>query len=307
MFDIVCLGSSLVDLFITSKEFSLSKSDQGVLLCSRFGEKIDVDEFTMVSGGGASNTAVGFARQGFSVASISELGKDALSHTVLDELLDEGVDTSMIIREKREDTGMSVILIAPAGGRTILVNRGASSQLEDTDIEWLQLIDSRWLHVSSLAGQFPLLQKIMYHVGEHKQGFSWNPGTADLALLQSGQLQVTHLTASILFLNRSEWQLLESLQLEIKQRIPVIIITSGKEGGVVYTKGVETKYSSLEVPTKDETGAGDAFGVGFVSAHLRGASLQECIELGKANAAGVVQQMGAKAGLLSQTKTSILN
>ena len=50
----------------------------------------------------------------------------------------------------------------------------------------------------------------------------------------------------------------------------------------------------------EETGAGDAFCVGFVSAYLYHQSLETCLEWGKRNAASVVTQIGAKDGLLTK-------
>jgi len=48
----------------------------------------------------------------------------------------------------------------------------------------------------------------------------------------------------------------------------------------------------------DRTGAGDAFGSGFVSALIKGASLDEALQLGSANATGVLGEWGANEGLL---------
>lgn len=302
MFEVVTMGASLVDLFIQSPEFILSRADNGVLLCSKYGDKIDVDSFTMTSGGGASNTAVGFARQGFSTAVITELGKDPLAEVVLRDFRQEGVETAWIVQEKREETGMSVILISPEGGRTVMVHRGASSMLENTDVPWLDLGECRWVHASNLSGQLELLQQLFFQVKETPTlGMSWNPGKADLKLLASGQLQIPSLSMDILTVNEQEWQMVAAVHDQIRKQLPRILITRGREGGVVLEQsGQSFPFEIIPVTTVDETGSGDAFAVGFIAAHLRGESTRDAIELGRQNAASVVQHMGGKQGLLKR-------
>jgi ribokinase len=53
-----------------------------------------------------------------------------------------------------------------------------------------------------------------------------------------------------------------------------------------------------KVKVADRTGAGDAFGSGFVAAIAKGQSIGEALTLGSANATSVVQKIGAKAGIL---------
>lgn len=302
MFEVVTIGSSLVDLYIESDEFKLSSSQDGVLLCSKYGDKIDVSSFTMTSGGGASNTSVGFARQGFKTAVITELGRDPLAQVILEDFAKHSVETAWVVQEKREETGMSVILIAPDGGRTVMVNRGASSMLENNDVPWLELEECRWVHATNLSGQLELLQHLLYQVQQTPTlGMSWNPGKADLRLITEGKLSVASLSMDMLCVNQEEWEMLAEQHSELRQQVPLIIITRGREGGVVLEKnGAEHPYEIIPVPTKDETGAGDAFAVGFVSAHLRGEGLAAAIELGRKNAASVAQNIGAKDGLLKR-------
>jgi ribokinase len=48
----------------------------------------------------------------------------------------------------------------------------------------------------------------------------------------------------------------------------------------------------------DRTGAGDAFGSGFVAWYALGKSLEEAITFASANATSVVTKVGATAGIL---------
>ena len=55
---------------------------------------------------------------------------------------------------------------------------------------------------------------------------------------------------------------------------------------------------SEDTPTPDRTGAGDAFGSGFVAKIIEEAGLTEALTFGSANSTSVVQQIGAKTGIL---------
>jgi len=134
MYDLITIGSALIDIFIRSKQFILRPTSKGTLICQLYGEKIDVDSFLIATGGGGSNAAVGFARAGFNVATVTETGKDTLADLLLSEFHKECVATNYVAQERREETGGSVIMLGEDGGRTVMVHRGASSLLDPHDI-----------------------------------------------------------------------------------------------------------------------------------------------------------------------------
>jgi len=301
MYDIVSIGSSVVDSFIKSKAFKLQKTDQGVLLCQTYGEKIDVDEYIVKTGGGGSNTAVGFSRMGFKTALVTELGKDIWADLIVQELKNEVVDSKLVVKEKNEKTGGSIILLGDDGGRTIMVHRGASAQLDPKDIPVSQISRSKWVHLSSISGQKDTLKFIFEVIRDDHTKMSWNPGNKELELLLSGEIDLKRLPVNILILNKHEWDSIREIQAQVLRAIPQILVTNGKHGGEVYLDGRAIfKFFSDSVETVDETGAGDSFAVGFVSEYLRGGELKDCLDLAKKNAVSVVRQVGAKAGLLKQ-------
>lgn len=308
MHDVLTIGSALVDIFIKSHQFVLKPISKGTLICQVYGEKIDVDGFSIVSGGGGSNTAVGFARAGFNVASVTETGKDTLSELILSEFHAECVATNYIVQEKREETGGSVILIGEDGGRTVMVHRGASSMLDPHDIPMKAVKKADWIHLSSIAGRLPALQKVAAGLREGRAQCSWNPGSAELELINQKQLTAETIPCKILILNLEEWKKIRLHQQAFKAVVPEIIVTDGSKGGKLYLKGARRPHSfdSSGIRTIDATGAGDSFAVGYVTARLKGVQPVEALEWGKANAGSVVQHLGAKAGLLTAQQLSKL-
>lgn len=57
-----------------------------------------------------------------------------------------------------------------------------------------------------------------------------------------------------------------------------------------------------DVTVKDTTGAGDAFGSGFLSQWILGAPLKASLLFASANATSVIKEIGAKEGILRQGK-----
>lgn len=303
MFDVITIGSSLIDIFVRSDEFQLKKMDHGVLLCQLLGEKVEVDDMALRTGGGGSNTAVGFARMGFNAAAVTETGKDPWADIILHELHKEYVGTSFVVREKHEQTGGSVILVSQDGGRTVMVHRGAASQLDPHDIPERHLPYTEWIHLSSIAGRKNTLEKIFSVVqNSQRPRMSWNPGKQELQLLAEGRIAVTNLPVEILFVNEEEWGMLDSLHGQLQKQINHLVVTNGSKGGRVFWDGDWHEYQIDPVPSIDDTGAGDSFAVGYVSAVLYDKDLETALSWGKRNAASVVQHVGAKPGLLAKSK-----
>ncbi len=301
MYDVITIGSSLIDTFIHSGEFQVRSEKEGMLLCQTYGDKIEVDSFTVMTGGGGGNTAVGFARMGFRVGVISELGKDVLGSIIEQDFHAEKVATNFLIAERKEQTGGSVILIGTDGGRTVLVHRGASSLLDPQDIPDSALERTGWIHLASISGRLATLQHIFAVTRAHNKRVSWNPGKDELQLLNDGSLPLASLVCEVLVVNRQEWAMLEHVQIPLEKAIPYLVITDGKNGGRYFTRESGWhEYDSLEAQSVDDTGAGDSFVVGFVSALLLQKEAHEAIRWGVFSARSVVQQVGAKPGLLTR-------
>jgi len=307
MFDALTIGSALADIFISSSDFELQQTGDGIFLCQMYGAKIEVDSFALHTGGGASNVAAGLSRAGLSVASIVELGKDSLAKMVLDDLQREHVDTEYVISERREQTGGSVILVGHDGGRTVLVHRGASSQLDPKDIPERAIERAGWIHLSSIAGRVPTLRKIGQLATKHKKKISWNPGSAELALLACEEVSLKDLPIQIMIMNQQEWEAVSEAEHTIRKAIPELIITNGKAGLDLYVEGTATHVAAQKGETAvDETGAGDAFASGYVAARFYGKPVDRAVAWGMANAASVVHHFGAKPGLLRYKELSTI-
>lgn len=293
MFDVISIGSSLVDIFLNVPQVKLKP-----------GDKIELEMMRMISGGGGTNTAVGFARAGFKAAVMSETGQDNVASVILTELQRENVDTSLIVREKLEQTGGSVILVGDDGSRTALIHRGASSMLDVYDISPFWLTKAKWVHLSNIAGREDALRKIFELIRKDPDTvLSWNPGKKELAMIADGTIAVADIPCKVLIVNTQEWEMVKAQQDQLVKEIPEIVVTAGKDGGFAYVDGKKSlKFFGTQVPSVDDTGAGDAFCTGYVVGQLLRQPPEKCIEYGVRNAGSVISYWGAKAGLLDRQR-----
>lgn len=302
MYDILSIGSSLVDIFLQSGDLESTHNGQQQTLI--YGDKINLDDFHVFSGGGASNTATAFARLGLKAAVISETGRDEFADLILKDFQQEGVATNLLIQEKLERTGGSVVLVAKNGERVAMTYRGAASQLDPYDIPAFWLSKTTWVHLSSISGNAATLEKIFKIIaGAQDTKLSWNPGKAELALLANQTLSIAKIPCEIFFVNEEEWALVNKVQKEILANFPQVVVTRGKIGGDVYLFSRHAfNYEGQQVRAVDATGAGDAFAAGYVAATVRGYDVKTAITWGVKNASNVVAFFGAKMGLLYQSQ-----
>jgi ribokinase len=308
---VLTIGSVLVDIFISSDQFEITHGDEEVFTTRSRGGKLTVDSFKIKTGGGGGNTAAGFAAAGFDVGCVAELGVDELAEIVVADLRRHGVKTTYLVQERKEETGGSVLLVSSGGERTALVHRGAAAMLDPHDIDEHLLSKQDWIHLSSVAGRTQTIQEIFRVAYDHSVPISWNPGQAELeelAKMSDNQETlaeyVSHFArdshpVKVLLLNKQEWQLVEGIQSALRSVVQTIVVTDSVRGGVVYQGDSEQTFNAKTVESVDNTGAGDAFAVGFVSALIYKKTISTAVQWGVRNAASVVQQPGAKHGLLS--------
>ena len=304
-YDVLAIGSGVLDIFIKSEKFKVIKSDEvqgGIAICEVYGGKMEVDEVTISSGGGGTNTAYSFARKDLKTAVICEMGNDPASLIVHRDMENVGVDTRFIVQEADETTAVSTILISEDGGRSIIVYRGASAMLDNKDVPW-EKIKARWVHVTSLGGNMSLLTKILEWARDNNSRVSFNPGITEI---EKGKKLLSLLPmVEILFLNRAEAKRVFDRDYCVEgsgypEGAVVTVITDAERGGVICEGGKCVSYKTTR-PKKvvDTTGSGDSFASGMVAGVLYGLSYRDSILWGTKNASACVAGVGAKYGSLS--------
>lgn len=303
---IICaLGAASQDVFLSGKGIrsQLDAISNEYVEEFKLGAKLNVEHVVFASGGGATNAAVTFSRQGLNASFIGRVGRDTAGHGVLSELDKEHIDTSKTIYDEQQGTQYSTILVTESGERTILVYRGAAQAHTASDYETIDFTNFQWLYVSSFGGAFEALSVIFDHAKKHGIKVAFNPGQAELDQpeLLKGLLE----DVAVLLTNKDEAALIvegassEELARHLLHYVPVAVVSDGPNG-VIATDGKTIVEAGMyeDVPVIDRTGAGDAFGSGFVSQYAQGRSLKDSVIFGSANSTSVVNKFGAKEGIL---------
>lgn len=303
---IATLGAATLDVFLAGKDLHAKRDVRTHDYVEQFplGAKLELDNVTFSTGGGATNAAVTFARQGYSTSILAKIGDDLPGREVLQDLHNHRVKTDQIVCDLDGATGYSTLLVAPNGERTILVFRGASEDLQAEEFK-LSKLEADWLYISSLAGNLDLLKTVLTAAVANKIKVALNPGSKEL--VEAEQLQKLLPQVQVLIANKQEFQKLfkekepAALLKAATRYCRYAVLTDGKNGSwtsdgrQVYRAGM---YKDVKVI--DRTGAGDAYGSGFVSSLAAEKPIEHALSFASANASSVVRYVGAKTGILGK-------
>lgn len=309
--DIITIGSATQDVYVFSKQFHVHddpRRGSGRAEFFAFGTKIELDDIFFEIGGGATNSAFTFHRQGLPVGCIAKVGQDGAGQEVRRILRDCKIKDYLIYDQKQR-TGRSVIFLGTLGERTILVYRGAAQSIKPKEIKPARLKAAQWLYVTSLGGNMSVLKKIISIKKSSHTSIFLNPGQLEI---RQGKKILNSLLkdVDILLLNRDEaaaitgraYSNIKGMLLELSALGPgVVLITDGQRGSYLAVDKTFLHVIIKSVKCVDTTGAGDAYGSAFLSGWLRyRGDLHKSLTLASNNAESVVQKIGAKHGLLAR-------
>src|SRR3989344_99573 len=310
MYDIITFGSASQDVFLKSKKFlpvlgKIFATGKGI--CLPLGSKIEIGDIFFTSGGGGTNTAATFANQGFKVVYCGMVGRDNFGELLVKELKEIKISTDLVRQTKSKPTALSVILTYPGKDRTILVYRGASDFLKKNDLPWPELKKTKWFYLAPFSGPLAdATENLVNFASKNNIKIAFNPGYSQLTMPRPVLARILK-KIDILILNREEASLLADIPYQKEKEIfgkidqlagGITIMTKGGEG-VTVSDGRHFYYAkSLGTKMVDGTGAGDAFGAGFVSGMIQQDDIVYAIQLAMANSGSCITKLGAKEGLL---------
>ncbi|MBR3322742.1 carbohydrate kinase family protein [Candidatus Saccharibacteria bacterium] len=301
---IVSIGAALQDVYLIDHD-DFGTNSRGFFNQIELGTKVDIDKIKFGTGGGATNAATTFARHGHESIFMGCISNDPAGQAILNSLDDEGIDSSYITYLNRYQTGYSVVLLAPSGERTILTCRGASAHFDALSPDDLETACPDWLYVTTFRGEMDILDRFFTKAKSLGTKIMFNPGNLELEHLRKFLGLLTDV--DVLLLNKSEAQkvvegkLLTELVSKLRNYVPNVIITDGNQGAIAAdSKEIYRAGLYEDVPIKDSTGAGDAFGSGFLAAYADGKSFVDSLIFASANSTSVVQHIGSKDGILTK-------
>lgn len=304
---IVSLGSGLQNIFLIDHDDLTSMVFHGEPILNRIhtGTNIEIDNIAFEVGGSGVNSAIAFSRFGHEAILMGNIAKDAAGTAIVKKLEHEGVDTSYLNFLSRKSTGASVILLnSNSGERTTLTCNGASDQFGNLDSGDLGSIQPEWLYITNLYGDFEVFTKFATKARQLGAKIVFNPGRIELS--NGAEMTKALKLTDILIVNKKEasrmvpGKTLSELLYHLQGYVPATIVTDGPMGGVA-TDGKETYRFGIyeDIKIVDATGAGDAFGAGFVAHFAEKHNFKDALIFASANATSVIGKVGGNVGILS--------
>ena len=299
IFDVITFGSATKDIFLRLKkeEFKLKSG----FISFPIGAKIFIEEINTATGGGGTNTAATFSNLGFKTAYCGKVGDDEEGE-VIEKELEKFKIFKFLKKDKKHPTAISIVLSSAFFKRTILIYRGACHFLRKKDIPFGKL-KAKWFYIGPLSGESAKIFPILINFAKnHNIKVMANLGNSQIALGKR-VLKPILSKIDILLLNQNEASLLAKT-LNSKKLFSltkgIIIITKEKKGSLIFDGKYIFKAETLKTKVIDKTGAGDAYGSGFLAGILEKNNIEYAMKLATANASKCLTKLGAKNGLLKK-------
>ena len=263
-------------------------------------------------GGTGGNAAAGLARLGIPVGFIGTVGNDSYGRWSMDDLRQEGVDTSHLQFTDQAFTSIVLAVIRPDGERELFVwpdSGGAHTRLSPDAIQPKMYRSTAWLHTTGLC----LREESVRSAQLKAMRLAREAGvrvSLDLNLrLESWGLddplrqvfdQAISLSDVVFGSGDDEispYTGLESIQAgaeKLSGGSRTIIARLGSDGALAVAPEGIFSSPAFAVDVVDTLGAGDAFNAGFICARLGGYDLEESVRWGNGAAALKLGRVGAR-------------
>lgn len=294
---VLCVGEMLVDLFVGPVDSIDFKNDT-----------FRVEKIKMSSGGDANNNAMNFAKLGNEVTYIGRIGKDALGDFLIEQAKQAGINMDYCVRTATAEQSKSLILMNRNGDRTFLQNGGTSEEFcfDDCDLKVLKQIDMIQIggafHLPGFDGEGSsgLLKEAKKYKIITSMDVTSDRSGRWRGILDPAYPYLDYFLPSIeqasMIAGTDEPEIMADFFL--KKGVKNVVIKLGEKGSFfkneekAFYAGV---YNDLRIV--EPTGCGDAFCAGFLTGVGLEMEPEECVVLGTACAAFVLQEMGATSGL----------
>jgi sugar/nucleoside kinase (ribokinase family) len=312
-YDVIAIGNAIVDVMAPCSdelidELQLAKGgmtlvddDGAAKLYAAMGPAKEI------SGGSAANTLAGMAALGAQCAFIGQIAKDQLGDVFSHDIRAVGIDYDTPAREGDPATGRCLIFVTPDGERTMNTFLGASTYLPKEALDE-ELIASagvlylegylwdpeeprsamrRAIEVARAAGRkVAFTASESFVIDRHGEDFR--------ALIEDGLVDIMFVNESELATLTGEDDFEEGLK-ALDGKLPILVATRSAKGAVAVADGERAEVAAQPVgEVVDTTGAGDLFAAGFLTGHVRGESLERCLEMGAICAAEIISHYGAR-------------
>ena len=297
--------------------------DQVVRVCRMpaWGETLlSSSSLQLVPGGKGANQAVAMARLGAPVSIAGRVGNDPFATQLVASLQEDAIDTSLVVVDQEESSGVACIFLGPDGDNAIVVASGANMRV-GLDQEQMSAISTAMSRANALVLQLEIpLATVQTLIAEGRN--AGIPVVLNLAPAQSLSVETLR-QVSVLVVNETEASLISGQRVTSledarivgtvlhEQGIPTVALTLGSLGAVlVFDDDTgQTRVIHQEAPrvqVVDTTAAGDCFVGALTVALTEGQPPEEALRFAVTASALKVTRFGAQSGLPRRAEVDAL-
>ena len=270
---------------------------------TREGETITASSIEFYLGGKGANQAVAASRLGAEVAFVGTVGKDEFGEKLIRMISSENIDTSLI-NSKAGQSGTALINVLENSNNEVISYPGTNKLTQHAYIDEGSLSEAE-----IIICQMEVNEEETFNL--FKRAKQKNCKTIlNLAPYKKIRSEILTLT-DVLVVNETEFSELSGIELNlINQDLNIddinfpellrsidLIITLGKKGVLIFSKGIKTFIAGEKVKAIDTVGAGDCF-VGAMSyGILNGKDLLAASKFANKVASISVSKKGAAASM----------
>ena len=240
----------------------------------RVGETILSKSFEKIAGGKGANQAFAAKRCGAEVDMIAKIGKDENGQILKGKLEEDNINVKYVFEDKKEATGMALIMVNENGNNSIIVVSGSNMTIDEYEIEAsVEKIKESDILISQFETSEEMTLKAFKRAKEFEKITILNPAPAKK--INEELLKVT----DIIVPNETEAEVLTGITVEtledankagqvfLEKGVKFAVITLGAKGAAVIGKDFCELVPAYKVNAIDTTAAGDSF-IGGLSSKL---------------------------------------
>lgn len=288
--EILVIGSSNTDMVVKTSVFPVP------------GETILGGNFFMNAGGKGANQAVAAARLGGNVTFIAKTGNDIFGKQAIGLFNNEGINTSHIITDPVNPSGVALITVNEKGENCIVVASGANAFLSPLDIQQaLPAIEKASVILIQLEIPIETVEYVVNLVSKKNKTIILNPAPAltlpddilkKVSIITPNQKEAELLTGKNVRDSKSAEQAALVLH---RKGVETVVITMGAKGAWFSHNREGGLINAPEVRAVDTTAAGDVFNGALAVALTEEMKIQEAIAFACKAAAVSVTRLGAQS------------
>lgn len=305
---ILGIGNALVDVMTMINDdsilakFALPKGSMQLVDKEKSGMiKSETLNFkrSLASGGSAANTIHGLAMLGIKTGFIGSIGTDELGDFFESDMKIAGIST--LLSRRDSVTGTAVAFISPDSERTFATHLGAAVELNVADLDPENFKGYDILYLEGYLILNKELVETACRIAKRENMkialdlASYNVVDSNLSDFK----EIIEKYVDIVFANEEEAKSFTGCGPEVSldllsKECEIAVVKIGSEGSWIKKGDEIVKVGTLDVHSKDTTGAGDLYAAGFLYGYSAGLDIEQSGLAGSVLAGHVIEIMGAR-------------